>query len=84
MSLADKPVYPTFSDDGLNPPIELQAKGCQSGLTYKEWLVGMLASNPNLIITFRGNDDRYYPDIKISAEMIEVQADELIKRLEKH
>ena len=85
MSLADKPVYPVHNDEGACSLIDYNnEKKLQSGITYKQWLVGMLASNPNLIITFRGNDDRYYPDIKISAEMIEVQADELIKRLEKH
>lgn len=80
MNLADKPVYPENEIKRFYNEPYIAKSG---GLTYKEWLVGMLASNPNLIITFQGNDDRYYPDVKLSAEMIEMQADELIKRLEK-
>jgi len=40
MKLADKPVYP-HEDNRQNQYIH-------EGLTYKQWLVGMLASNPSM------------------------------------
>jgi hypothetical protein len=49
----------------------------------KRWeLILALASNPNMIVTFQGNDDRYYPDIKTTNTTIFNQADAIIKQLE--
>ena len=67
MNLADKSVY--AAGGKMN---------WQSGLTYKQWLVGMLASNPSIVrpIAILG-------DYGINAKVVIIQADEIIKELEK-
>ena len=84
MSLANKPVYPIYNDDGACSLIDYNKdEKVQSGITYKQLLVGMLASNPNMVTMFIGGDDRLYPDIKVTNQNILDQADTLIKELEK-
>ena len=79
MNLADKPVYPIFNNEGISSHIgQTIDENSQYGLTYKQWLVGMLASNPSIVrpIAILG-------DYGINAKVVIIQADEIIKELEK-
>jgi len=75
MKLADKPVYP-HEDNRQNQYIH-------EGLTYKQWLVGMLASNPSMTYWFDGNDGYKYGDPIKTAIAIINQANAIISELEK-
>jgi len=72
MNLANKPVNAIYTPD-------MPVNGGE-GLTYREWLIGMLASNP-LMIKELGDEgvDRYGR----SARIIIQQADAIIEQLEK-
>ena len=72
MSIGDKEVYPLASNDNLN---------YNMGLTYREWLIGMLASNPATLIenTSRGFAHSNSDD---NAKYIILQADAIIKQLD--
>ena len=48
-------------------------------ITYREWLIGMLASNPSSLL----NDDNVLSPMDISAQFIIKQADAIIKQLDK-
>lgn len=75
MSIGDKIVH----------PFALEDTGCQMdyhlGLTYREWLIGMLASNPEFMIG--ASPDRMAVLPTKSAEWIIAQADAIIKQLDK-
>ena len=60
MNLKDKPVYPIIIPEGFDY--------APKGLTYREWLIGMLMSNPKLI--------------NYSVKSIIEQADAIIKEIE--
>ena len=78
MNLADKPVYSAVADKSTDDFYE-------SGLTYKQWLVGMLASNSMVQrITFSDTPliSRTW-DLDKTAKVIIDQADAIIKQLEK-
>ena len=83
MSLADKPVYPNIQT--IEPkyfqgePYGYQIDG-DGGLTYKQWLVGMLASNPESFLNSR-RDGRM--PIEGIANYLSDLADAIIKELEK-
>lgn len=64
MSIGDKKVYPKAMGDAI------------MGLTYREWLIGMLASNVGAIVRSEGFEN----DI---AEGLIRQADAIIKQLDK-
>lgn len=51
------------------------------GLTYREWLIGMLASNPEFMVG--ASPDRMAVLPTKSAEWIIAQADAIIKQLDK-
>ena len=54
------------------------------GLTYKEWLVGMLAANSMLFTNVTKGTEDYYPHLgKHNAKIVIKQADAIIKELEK-
>ena len=81
MNLADKPIYPTTEDNSLSyPPSE-------GGITYKQWLVGMLAGNAQIIEN--AWDDDGMPTMNTAddalvrnAKSVIRQADAIIKQLE--
>jgi len=78
MSLANKPVYPIYNDDGACSLIDYNKdEKVQSGITYKQWLVGMLASNP--AIFYNASDAKFD---KITAIKINRIADAIIKELD--
>ena len=79
MSLANKPVYPIYNDDGACSLIDYNKdEKVQSGITYKQWLVGMLASNPSIVRPIA-----MIADFEHNAETVVKQADAIIKELEK-
>jgi len=81
MSLADKPVYPVHNDEGACSLIDYNnEKKLQSGITYKQWLVGMLASNGDMLKAESG--ELLYNPNSIARNIIQ-QADAIIKELEK-
>ena len=86
MSLANKPVYPIYNDDGACSLIDYNKdEKVQSGITYKQWLVGMLASNPIVQqVTFSNTPlvSKTW-DLNKTAKVIIDQADAIIKELEK-
>jgi len=73
MNLADKPVYSAVADKSTDDFYE-------SGLTYKQWLVGMLASNGDMLKAESG--ELLYNPNSIARNIIQ-QADAIIKELEK-
>ena len=78
MSLANKPVYPIYNDDGACSLIDYNKdEKVQSGITYKQWLVGMLAGNPAMF--YNASDAKF--DI-ITAIKINRIADAIIKELD--
>ena len=81
MSLADKPVYPVHNDEGACSLIDYNnEKKLQSGITYKQWLVGMLASSGDMLKAESG--ELLYNPNSIARNIIQ-QADAIIKELEK-
>ena len=77
MKLADKPVYP-HEDNGRN----LYQLG---GLTYKQWLVGMLASNSNIFNPSIHSGDKDFESLNNHKNIIFTIAcaDAIISELEK-
>lgn len=74
MKLADKPVYATVGDS-------VSQNYLQEGLTYKQWLVGMLASNP-AVVEFN-ESATYENNLSINTKAVIDQADAIIAELEK-
>ena len=75
MKLADKSVYPIQTKIKMGETLSLKQS---SGLTYKQWLVGMLASNSQIVRKIEINEDyEHY------AEILMLQADAIISELEK-
>ena len=69
MSIGDKEVYPRPTEYDI-----------YKGLTYREWLIGMLASNKAVCGTdYTGGSFDY----GVNAKMIINQADAIIKQLDK-
>ena len=53
-------------------------------LAAKRWeLIVALASNPKMVIEFVGNDNRLYPETKLTRQNILEQADAIIAEMEK-
>lgn len=78
MKLADKPVYAVVGDS-------ISQNYLQEGLTYKQWLVGMLASNP-MVQQIVYSDTPLISkswDVTKTAKAIIQQADAIISELEK-
>lgn len=73
MSIGDKPINAIFTENGYCREASIHTKGLASGLTYREWLIGMIASSQ---LTQKGNA---YTD----AELIISHADAIIKQLDK-
>lgn len=80
MSIGNKPVNAIFTENGYCREASILTKGLTSGLTYREWLIGMLASNKAVCGTdYTGGSFDY----AVNAEMIIAQADAIIKQLDK-
>ena len=76
MSIGDKPVRPhdwTYEGNQAN------IREMVSGLTYREWLIGMLASNPNFA-QWQDDDSTIR---EINARDIIQQVDVIINQLDK-
>lgn len=80
MRLAEKPINPIATkktiDDGMFGEVVDVIEG---GLTYREWLIGMLASNP----TICGYDKGGSLSFDDNARYVIAQAEAIIKELEK-
>ena len=83
MSIGDKPINAIFTENGYCREASILTKGLASGLTYREWLIGMALSNPSLIVQFKGNDDNLYADTEQTKLNIGWIVDAIIKQLDK-
>ena len=75
MSIGNKGVYP-FRTSYLKT-------GPSAGLTYREWLIGMLASNGMFIDNQNGIGENLVTNYDDNASAIIQQADAIIKELNK-
>lgn len=70
MSIGNKEVYPHSIQCDV-----------YTGLTYREWLIGMLASNPQ-VVSFL-DTATYEQNIEVNTKAIFDSADAIIKEMEK-
>ena len=82
MSIGDKPINAIFTENGYCREASILTKGLTSGLTYREWLIGMLASNPNLMAIDKDSGKEYLMS-PINTVRIISTADAIIKQLDK-
>ena len=75
MNLADKPVYP--SDASIPGETDI-TRDIYPGITYKQWLVGMIASNSGIVkVTSDPANEETFDGLVVTI------ANAIIKRLEK-
>ena len=80
MSLADKSLNPITSDVLGTLNLEKDEPKFYFGITYKQWLVGMLASNPESFLNSRR--DNSMPAEGIANYLLDL-VDAIIQELEK-
>jgi len=82
MNLKDKPVQPIIMHTAklLEEPRDLPFV---TGLTYYQWLIGMLASNASITDDLPDRDNKSFIHASRNARRIINQADAIIKELEK-
>ena len=89
MKLANKPCYPQTYYGIKDLPPGLTSEQVNDylrpdGLTYREWLAGQLASNPEMRVNDYDHAGNYLRlNYKATAQRINLQADAIIKELEK-
>jgi hypothetical protein len=71
----NKPCYPLTVEQFQSDRSEVR------GLTFREQLLLSLASNPAMITVMQGNDDRFYPDIDVTAANVINQTNAILSIL---